>query len=42
MIYTVPLDDSDSNQITYFGSDIIIDSDNRYVAKEQEIIQPKP
>jgi hypothetical protein len=41
IVYTVPIDDSDPYQIVYYGNDIVIDSENRYVSKEQEIIKPK-
>lgn len=41
LVYTVPLDDSDLHQMTYYGNDIIIDSENLYIPKEQEIIMPK-
>jgi hypothetical protein len=41
MVYTVPIDDSDPYQMVYYGGDIILNSDNLYIGKEQEIIQPK-
>lgn len=41
LIYTVPLDDSNPYQMTYYGNDIIIDADNLYVPKEQEMTRPK-
>jgi hypothetical protein len=41
LVYTVPIDDSDPYQIVYYGNDIIIDSENKMISKEQEIIRPK-
>jgi hypothetical protein len=41
LIYTVPLDDSDPYQMTYYGSDIMIDTENNYITKQQEITRPK-
>lgn len=41
MVYTVPLDDSNPYQMTYYGNDIIIDDENIYIPKEQEMTRPK-
>lgn len=40
-IYLVPLDDSDPNFIKYLGNDILISSQNEYISKQFEIIEPK-
>ena len=39
-IYSVPLDDS-SDEMKFYGNDILIDSENNYIYKEMEVAQPK-
>ncbi len=41
MIYSIPIDDSDPYKIIYYGNDIIIDSENKLIGKEQEMVRPK-